>query len=291
MIMLKLKDFKAMEIKNHELLGGKSISYSVTCGEDGNSQYATDELASTKYADSTEAANDGCDTLSCRDNEYDRFILKLNSLVCISKPSFNILNKTIIIFFTLFGYLNINIVSGQEIKNCIEYYKLINEAEENFCLQKYEEGSKIYENAISSSFKRYRDIINYARCKIASQKFDTMALRNLILANANMRGPYLSYNISNDSLLCTINSDNFFQNLQDIESTRKKIFPEEIQVLIDLDQYIRNGPFSYETMNSIDSMIPPSQKSISRTCRLEDIILRYILLIPVIGCFMGGRWL
>ncbi|MCK6690900.1 MAG: hypothetical protein L6Q97_02230 [Thermoanaerobaculia bacterium] len=68
--MLTLENFEEFKVGGN-VFGGKEISYSVTC--DDAEEWSTDELASTKYANMEEAQGDGCDTLSCRDNEYDRY--------------------------------------------------------------------------------------------------------------------------------------------------------------------------------------------------------------------------
>lgn len=70
--MLKLKDFQELEIKGHSVFGGKEIVCSPTENDHPTAGgWKTDELADTKYASAQEAIEDGCDSMSCRDMEFD----------------------------------------------------------------------------------------------------------------------------------------------------------------------------------------------------------------------------
>lgn len=79
--MLKFNDFVSeiidpvesySKFNMKDILGGKTFSWrsGSSCAYSGRTS-SSDEENVTSYADSTEAHNDGCDTLSCIDQAYD----------------------------------------------------------------------------------------------------------------------------------------------------------------------------------------------------------------------------
>lgn len=161
--------------------------------------------------------------------------------------------------YNFFGdNININISKTDSLKveiNYIEYYQIINNAEESFCNHDYVNAIDWYKKAFIKCPPIKRDLINYSRCLIKEGKVSYDSIRNILLSCAEQRGGFLSNNLLKDSILVKIYNKDFFDSIIKLEKRDKHSLPDDVQLILDLDRLPRMKEEYFNSIHIIDSFV------------------------------------